>query len=246
MRKGVRESAEYTCVCDSHGSGESWRHSHGNDGRAMDCPGHCIQPAGLEVGLWGLSNVVRSRAHASITRPYHILINNLWGRKPLSGVMMTTAPAMAVARATHHGASCSFKDTVKFAEEKDKAKKESELTQLLERGDVKELLRQMTSGNIEGIPIMKKSLAGNPTKSSETANQEKFAQKTAKSLFPSILCGAIPAFCTANPFANKSQPNVPDVPMVIHANKSIDHLAIPSIMSSVSESTDGSYEEDME
>jgi hypothetical protein len=134
--------------------------------------------------------------------------------------------------------------TVRFAEEKDKAKKVSGLTQLLQKDDVKELLRQMTSDNIEGIPTLKKNFPDIPTKSSETANQESFVQKTAKSLFPSLLCGAMPSFCTANPFANKSHPTVSDVPMVIHANKSLDHLAITSILSSVSESTDGSYDED--
>jgi hypothetical protein len=37
---------------------------------------------------------------------------------------------------------------------------------------------------------------------------------------------------------------VPDVPMVIHADTNLDHLVITSIMSSVSESTDGSYDEE--
>lgn len=151
-------------------------------------------------------------------------------------------------------------DAVRFNQEKDKVKREQELKQILEKDDLKELLRRMGNDNLDRTErIAMKSLsvdmfaAANETSRNQsqdhgkplvthTSNQGSDNPKTS---FSDMFCGAmtmptIPAaFCVASPFSRAQEE--PDIPMEIHTNQEIDKFAITSIISSVSESTDGSF-----
>ncbi|KAL3902519.1 MAG: hypothetical protein SGILL_010792, partial [Bacillariaceae sp.] len=145
-------------------------------------------------------------------------------------------------------------DTVRFSQEKDKSKREQELKQLLKNDDLKELLRQMGNDNLERAQsidikqfdpetLARGSIGTRREQQEQTPVQQ--PELNASSLFPGFLCGAIqmpkmPTFCAAGPFAHP--PAEPEIPMEIHADRDDDKFAsLQSIISSVSESTDGSF-----
>mmetsp|Transcript_10332 Transcript_10332/g.18866 ORF Transcript_10332/g.18866 Transcript_10332/m.18866 type:complete len:295 (+) Transcript_10332:1-885(+) len=132
-------------------------------------------------------------------------------------------------------------ETVRFAQEKEKAKKENELKQILQKDDIKELLRQMGNDNLRRAErTTPKNVRAEPaSKPARDFYQNNIMAGNTKSLFPNIFCGVMPAFCAAGHSAPHHDPQ--DVPMVIHADNDLDHLAITSIISSVSESSDGSF-----
>jgi hypothetical protein len=131
--------------------------------------------------------------------------------------------------------------TLRFANEKEKLKKESELRQLLEDDELKSLLLQMGNENLNRAEkIQFKSLPLDDCKMSPDLHQEDAQNKQEKSPFPDIFCGAMsmPSFCVPGRFS-RSQ-NEPEIPMEIQAGIDLDNFAIKTLISSVSESTDGS------
>lgn len=132
---------------------------------------------------------------------------------------------------------------LRFAKKKEelKMKKENEVKQqLVEDEDVKFLLKQRGNDNLNRAEkIQLKNLRLDECKKAllqpkETQNKQR------NSNFPDFFCGAInmPAFWD---FARTQ--NDPEIPTVIHAGPDLDNLAIGSLFSSVSESTDGSEAE---
>jgi hypothetical protein len=136
--------------------------------------------------------------------------------------------------------------TLRFAKEKErkKVKKDDEVRQILDDDDLKFLLRKMGNENLNRAEkIQFKNLPLDECKRSPLFQHKETQNKQRKSHFPDFLCGAmtIPTFCVSTPFARTQ--NDPEVPTVIHAGTDLDNLAITSLISSVSESTDGSEAE---
>jgi hypothetical protein len=133
--------------------------------------------------------------------------------------------------------------TLRFAKEKEKLKikKENEFRQhLVDDEELKFLLHQMGNDNLNRAEkILFKNLPLEQCKSG-LLQQNKTQNQQRNSHFPDFFCGAIniPTFCVPSPFARTQ--NDPEIPTVIHAVPDIDNLVIGSMLSSVSESTDGS------
>ncbi|MGK3745152.1 MAG: hypothetical protein ACI90V_012013 [Bacillariaceae sp.] len=129
-------------------------------------------------------------------------------------------------------------EAVRFAREKDikKTKKENEMNDLIEQEKLKNAIHNMGDGNIDhrgGIQI--KSLTGTTGTSNGIIPSKK---KSSNSLFPDIFCGSMPTSWVPN-FFGRSQTE-PEMPTEINTNSNIDQMGIPNIVSSISESTDGS------
>jgi hypothetical protein len=149
--------------------------------------------------------------------------------------------------------------TVRFVQEKEKVKREQELKQILDQDDLKELLRQMADDNLNRPQrVSLKGFSADLLASKERAKdaynkqiqllmtpQDKCEQGNHRSIFSGMFCGAmtiptIPtSFCVAGPFASSEEE--PEIPMEIHTDQEMDKFSIASIISSVSESTDGSF-----
>jgi hypothetical protein len=148
---------------------------------------------------------------------------------------------------------------VRFAQAKDKAKREQELKQILENDGLKELLRQMGNDNLDRTQtidikhfdpeaLARESISARREKQEQQppARDQGFVKEHAASfLFPDLFCGAMqmpkmPTFCVASPFSHP--PAEPEIPMEIHADREGGKFAsLQSVISSVSESTDGSF-----
>ncbi|KAG7359879.1 hypothetical protein IV203_034977 [Nitzschia inconspicua] len=153
-------------------------------------------------------------------------------------------------------------EAVRFVQEKDKVKREQELKQILEQDDLKELLRQMGNDNLDRSQrIELRNLSVDmfvPAKESGKRNsthdfgqplpthyEEQEQHAYARTSFSDMFCGAVSmpkmpaAFCVASSFTRSREEC--EIPMEIHTDQEIDRFAITSIISSVSESTDGSF-----
>ena len=129
-------------------------------------------------------------------------------------------------------------EAMRFAREKEekRTKKENELNELLEQDNLKDLLQQMGDDNLDREGIQIKSLPINPGTTANGIISEHKAQSN--SFFPDIFCGSIPTSWIPN-FLKRPETE-PDIPMEIITDNNLDQLAIHSLISSVSESTDGS------
>ena len=113
---------------------------------------------------------------------------------------------------------------VRVVSQKEQERKENELKEIFRRTDkLKEQVFEMRPGD--------KNTTNQPSKKEETA--------TSKSLFSN--------FCSTSLCAQPASDYIPteDIPMEIDTNQDLAHLGVMSIISSVSESTEGSdYSED--
>jgi hypothetical protein len=150
-------------------------------------------------------------------------------------------------------------EAVRFVQEKEKVKREHELKQILDQDDLKELLRQMGDDNLNRSQrISMKSFSDDWLTSKErgkdstkkpmelTMTPEDVCEKgNHRSIFSGMFCGAITiptvptSFFVAGPFAASEEE--PDIPTEIHTDQEMDKFALTSMISSVSESTDGSF-----
>mmetsp|Transcript_18786 Transcript_18786/g.45372 ORF Transcript_18786/g.45372 Transcript_18786/m.45372 type:complete len:686 (+) Transcript_18786:152-2209(+) len=134
--------------------------------------------------------------------------------------------------------------TLEFREEMDTLKKEDELRQLLQQDDIATLLRRMGSnsdrlGEHAEKVIMKKE---EPTPVVEEAPKVEQKDPVITSSFAGILCGALPSSFSS--FCVGSSTKVPSEPARIPAVVGGNNNQVLSILSSVSESTDGFTQHD--
>jgi hypothetical protein len=147
-------------------------------------------------------------------------------------------------------------EAVRFVQEKEKVKREHELNQILQQDDLKELLRQMGNDNLDRTQRLEiKSLTADMFAAAKECNkhqdpllimhQDEYENAHPRSSFSDMFCGAVSmpkipaAFCVASPFMHHQ--DEPEIPLEIHTEQELDKFAITSIISSVSESTDGSF-----
>lgn len=116
--------------------------------------------------------------------------------------------------------------TIDFGEERETKKREDELRQILHRDDVATLLLHMGSSSLDPTELL------HQRKSAALPEEHGDSTKDKPSLV-GILCGALPALCA--PSVLKPEPS--QIPSMI------GELQLNSIMSSVSESTDGTDHE---
>jgi hypothetical protein len=125
--------------------------------------------------------------------------------------------------------------TLKIAEEKER--KENDLKLLLGTNDLKQMIKNMGNENLERSgekPIRNFSLA-NVLPVASPKGQRPAAPP--KSVFSNLFCGAI--LCA--PDSLDQEQDMPGRPMeIIHTTNDYGQLGVGPIMSSVSESTDGS------
>lgn len=125
-------------------------------------------------------------------------------------------------------------EAIRFAREKDekRSKKEKELNEFLEHDDLKDLLQQMSNDNLVRERIQIKSLPIDPG----TTINGVIPERKQRSSFSDIFCGSIPTAWV--PYFLKRPETEPDIPLEITTTDDIDQLAIQTLISSVSESTD--------
>ena len=133
------------------------------------------------------------------------------------------------------------------AKEKTKQKSESVLNELLEKDHFKDLLSEIDNNEMKAEG-QKRSLPNDqPEKKSDetTMNEAK-----SNSILPYILCGSVPTSWMPNFFNSPeiSTPGInaaetePEIPTEIVAEQNVDQYLIKSLMSSVSECTEGSVD----
>jgi hypothetical protein len=130
--------------------------------------------------------------------------------------------------------------TLEFGEEMETKKKEDELRQLLQQDDIATLLLRIGSGKM-GVKQEEKVLEKNePSPDRKVVPRVEPPKTTTTTSLAGILCGALPSFCgsTITPPAEPAR-----IPAVVGGNNQL-----LSILSSVSESTDGMthYDDDGE
>ena len=147
-------------------------------------------------------------------------------------------------------------NTLRFAQEKEKMKQEHDWQQILEQDDLRELLRQMGNDNldraqkIEIKTITADLLAQESPSCLQRLKEQQIHPEPpqhscqGKSIFPDIFCGAMPmpqmpSFCIASPFT--SMETELDIPKEVFADRNLHQFPLTSIISSVSESSDGSF-----
>ena len=131
-------------------------------------------------------------------------------------------------------------EAMRFAREKDikKTKKENEMNDLLEQEKLKDAIHNIGDGNIDqrgGIQI--KSLTGTGGTSNRVVP---ITKKSSNSFFPDIFCGGMGLTTSWVPNCFGRSQTEPEMPAEITTSNNIDQMGIPNIVSSISESTDGS------
>jgi hypothetical protein len=132
-------------------------------------------------------------------------------------------------------------EAMRFAREKEKKRKknETQLNELLEQDEFQTILREMSNDNLGRERRQNKSL---PLSQQMAVDSRKEGRGGTMNLsFPGILCGScgsIPSAWVPNFF--KRPENEPNIPNEIFADDNVDQFLIHSLLSSVSEATDGS------
>mmetsp|Transcript_13398 Transcript_13398/g.13207 ORF Transcript_13398/g.13207 Transcript_13398/m.13207 type:complete len:128 (+) Transcript_13398:25-408(+) len=122
------------------------------------------------------------------------------------------------------------------------------MNDLLEQDKLKNLVQNMSDNkNLDHEGIQIKSLhiaAGGTAGTSNGIIPEK--EKSSQTYFPDIFCGSMPVTVPTSWVSNffRRSQNEPEIPIEITTTNNIDQMAISSIMSSISESVDGSIFED--
>mmetsp|Transcript_7963 Transcript_7963/g.19588 ORF Transcript_7963/g.19588 Transcript_7963/m.19588 type:complete len:444 (+) Transcript_7963:93-1424(+) len=127
-------------------------------------------------------------------------------------------------------------DAMRFAREKEKTRQKNEnaLNELLEQDKFKALLEEIESDDLKHETIQKKILAIDP--SINNANAVPGSGDKTNLLFPNILCGGLSTSWVPNFF--KGSENESDIPKEVITDENLDELAIHSLVSSISETTD--------
>eukprot|EP00751_Fragilariopsis_kerguelensis_P031212 CAMPEP_0170915984 /NCGR_PEP_ID=MMETSP0735-20130129/6526_1 /TAXON_ID=186038 /ORGANISM="Fragilariopsis kerguelensis, Strain L26-C5" /LENGTH=463 /DNA_ID=CAMNT_0011314003 /DNA_START=69 /DNA_END=1461 /DNA_ORIENTATION=+ len=141
-------------------------------------------------------------------------------------------------------------EAMRVAREKDKEriKEKNKMNDLLEQDKLKNLVQNMSDNkNLDHEGIQIKSLhiaAGGTAGTSNGIIPEK--EKSSQTYFPDIFCGSMPVTVPTSWVSNffRRSQNEPEIPIEITTTNNIDQMAISSIMSSISESVDGSIFED--
>lgn len=129
-------------------------------------------------------------------------------------------------------------DAMRFAREKEKKKEKNEsvLNELLEQDQFKTLLEEMSNNDLNGETMQNKGLLNDQMEKDSDGIPEHRGRTNA--FPPYVLCGSLPTSWVPNFF---NRPNTePEIPKEVIANENFDQFVIRSLISSVSEMTDGS------
>ena len=131
-------------------------------------------------------------------------------------------------------------ETVKFAEERER--EDNNLRQLLGSNNLKQAVNRMGGSK---IPFKHFDFEDKLPENEKIVDQEvsdDVCTQPAKSLFPNFLCSAM--LCAA-PSAMPPEPKATELPMdMIHTTNEVIEFGAASLISSVSESTDGSSDDE--